>query len=151
MGDNPNTIDINSILELESSDKVFILTRVTSVQMNAITPLEGALVYNTDIKCIYQYDGTNWVSLCDTSPARELSFDPVTNILTISDGNNVDLSPLINDADADPTNEVNLSFRVNGGNLEITDSNGTLSVPLSDIAAQGATGPTGPTGPQGAA
>ncbi|AUC14589.1 hypothetical protein BTO06_05310, partial [Tenacibaculum sp. SZ-18] len=149
VGDNPNVIDVSSLLELESSDKAFVLTRVTTTQMNSMTPLEGAIVYNTEIRCVYQYDGTSWISLCETGGNRELGFDPNTNILTISDGNSVDLSPLIDDNDADPRNEVNLSFRVVGGNLEITDANGTLSVAISDIAAQGATGPTGPQGIQG--
>ncbi len=37
------------------------------------------------------------------------------------------------DADPDPTNEINTAFNVTGGNLNITDSGGTLSVPLSSI------------------
>ena len=44
IGDNPNLIDNSSVLELESIDKAFVLTRVTTAQMNAITPLNGALV-----------------------------------------------------------------------------------------------------------
>ena len=41
IGDNPNLIDNSSVLELESIDKAFVLTRVTTAQMNAITPLNG--------------------------------------------------------------------------------------------------------------
>ncbi len=37
------------------------------------------------------------------------------------------------DLDPDPTNEHNTVFAVNGGNLEITDSGSTLSVPLSSL------------------
>ena len=65
IGDNPNTIDNSSLLELESSDKVLILTRVNDAQMNAITPLTGGMVFNTDQSCIFQYNGSNWESLCD--------------------------------------------------------------------------------------
>ena len=35
--------------------------------------------------------------------------------------------------DGSITNEINTVFQVNGANLEITDSNGTLTVPVSDI------------------
>ena len=64
IGENPQALNSTSLLELESSTRVFVLSRVTQGQMDAITPLAGALVYNTDASCIYQYDGTNWVNLC---------------------------------------------------------------------------------------
>ena len=58
--------------------------------------------------------------------------------LSIEDGNgvSVDLSGLqdgVDDADNDPTNELNSSIGINGTNLEITDNGGTLSVDLSPI------------------
>ncbi len=37
------------------------------------------------------------------------------------------------DLDGDPTNERNTAFAVNAGNLEITDSGGTLTVPLASL------------------
>ncbi len=64
IGDNINTIDEASILELESASKVFVVTRLTTDQMNAITPINGALTYNTDANCLYQYRNNNWESLC---------------------------------------------------------------------------------------
>ena len=66
IGDNPSAIGINSLLELESSDKVFVLNKMTTNQMNAIQPLQGALVYNTDDKCLFMYQGSQWKSLCDS-------------------------------------------------------------------------------------
>jgi len=62
---SPNLIDESSLLELQSADKVFVLTRVNNTQMNGITPLEGAMAYNIDQNCVFQYDGTNWISLCE--------------------------------------------------------------------------------------
>lgn len=66
IGNNPSSIHNASILELESSDKVLVITRVTTTQMNSITPINGAMVYNTDTKCIYYFD-TTWKSLCNAS------------------------------------------------------------------------------------
>ena len=37
------------------------------------------------------------------------------------------------DLDGDPTNELNTTFAVNAGNLEITDNGGTLAVPLTSL------------------
>ena len=38
IGNNPQTINPSSLLELESIDKAFVVSRVTNAQMNAITP-----------------------------------------------------------------------------------------------------------------
>ncbi|UKN00765.1 hypothetical protein K6119_13595 [Paracrocinitomix mangrovi] len=60
--------------------------------------------------------------------------------LSISNGNQVDLSPLqdgVDDADADPMNEYNLSMALVGTNLMITDLGGTLTADLSSIAGGG--------------
>jgi len=64
VGDNIDTIDSSSIMELESSTKVFVVTRLSDTQMNAITPLNGALIYNTDDNCLFQYRDDMWHSLC---------------------------------------------------------------------------------------
>ena len=66
IGDNPSSIHSNSILELESSDKALVISRMSGAQMNAITPLRGALIFNTDDNCVFMYDGTSWRNLCDT-------------------------------------------------------------------------------------
>lgn len=66
IGDNPANIHQNSILELESSDKALVISRMSGTQMNAIIPLRGALVFNTDQNCVFMYDGTSWRSLCNT-------------------------------------------------------------------------------------
>lgn len=63
VGENPSSIHSSSILELESSDKVLVISRMTDTQMNAIQPLRGALVFNTDQNCVFMYDGTSWISL----------------------------------------------------------------------------------------
>ena len=82
VGDNINIIDANSILELESATKVFVVTRVTTAEMNVITPLNGALVYNTDLNCLHQFRSNTWQSLCVNITAGET----VTAILDNNDG-----------------------------------------------------------------
>jgi len=65
IGDNPQAIAPTSVLELESNDRVFVITRINTAQMDAIVPNQGAMVYNTDTQCIHYYDGTTWINLCD--------------------------------------------------------------------------------------
>ncbi|WP_417799584.1 hypothetical protein [Tenacibaculum sp.] len=77
VGENPSSIDSNSILELESPDKVLVISRMTNAQMSAIQPLRGALVFNTDENCVFMYDGSTWRSLC-ASGTRE-SIDVTTS------------------------------------------------------------------------
>ena len=263
IGDNPQTIDPASVLELESTDRVLVITRVNSAQMNAIVPNQGAMVYNTDEQCIFYYDGIAWQNLCagqgleitadalvnsyptiivtengnqrnievlevrgeniadESITESDLGFDSVGSeelqpisvgdeemnydLVTLNDFTNdtgyitaaqvisatagndivdlagayyddsilqnsiaVNAAAIAADLDGDPTNEIeipaggnigqvlstdgagvyswidngaggnptdelNLSFAVNGGNLEITDAGGTLPVPLTDI------------------
>ncbi len=65
IGDNPQNLNPASILELESTNRAFVINRVNTAQMNAIVPLEGAMVYNTDIQCLHYYDGDTWLNLCE--------------------------------------------------------------------------------------
>ena len=78
IGDNPQTLDPGSVLELESSNRALVITRLSSAEMNALTPLAGALVYNLDEECIHYYNGTEWINLCSAS-TLELTNFPIVN------------------------------------------------------------------------
>ncbi|MGV6846674.1 MAG: hypothetical protein ACWA42_11165, partial [Lutibacter sp.] len=135
IGDNPSIINSNSLLELESSNKVFVLNKMNTVQMNSLSPLKGALVYNTDDECIFIFDGNSWKSLCNSgTDDQQISFDSANNLITLENGGTVDLSKFVetnttlvynndgtytytnesgnttvinvNDADSDATNEL---------------------------------------------
>ncbi len=80
IGENLQVLDGASILELESTSRALVLTRVNQAQMSAITPLHGALVYNTDAECIFVFDGTAWKSLCGARMAvTTSSMAPIVN------------------------------------------------------------------------
>ena len=65
IGENSETIHPASLLELESTDQVLVITRVTTPQMEAITPANGALVYNTEESCLFYFNGQRWINLCE--------------------------------------------------------------------------------------
>ncbi|MER3318712.1 MAG: hypothetical protein RIB79_10520 [Allomuricauda sp.] len=65
IGNNPQNLNPASVLELESTTRALVITRVTDAQMNLINPLEGAVVYNTDQECLHYYNGNDWVNICE--------------------------------------------------------------------------------------
>jgi hypothetical protein len=79
IGNNPQTIDASSLLELESIDKALVITRVSTAQMEAIIPSAGAIVYNTDELCINYYDGTEWINICDAFGALDITSTAIEN------------------------------------------------------------------------
>ncbi len=88
IGDNPGIIDPTSILELESSSKALVITRVTDIEMQAMNPLEGALIYNEDEACIFYFNGINWINLCQGGSTGGGAWGSITGDLA----NQTDLS-----------------------------------------------------------
>ncbi|MBQ4916128.1 hypothetical protein J8L85_16865, partial [Maribacter sp. MMG018] len=78
IGDNPQNIDGASVLELESNSRVLVITKATTAEMEAITPLRGGMVYNTDTECIHYFDGTQWINLCD-AVSFDITSDAIVN------------------------------------------------------------------------
>ncbi|WP_411032233.1 hypothetical protein, partial [Spongiimicrobium sp. 3-5] len=126
IGDNPQTIDAASVLELESGNRVLVITRASTVQMNNIAPLAGGMVYNTDTQCIHYYDGAQWLNLCEAS-----------NISLVDNGNNTYTFTDAANNTTDVINTTNASLSIVSGDLVLTDSdNNTVSTPLAQINTQ---------------
>jgi hypothetical protein len=53
--------------------------------------------------------------------SRTLTFNTGTNMLSVSGGNSIDLTPLKNDADSDPANELISNIALQGSELVITE------------------------------
>ena len=80
IGDNPQNIDAASVLELESSNRVLVITRVNTAEMEAIVPQRGGLVYNTDAECVHYYDGAQWVNLCGNIDGISFTNEHLVNV-----------------------------------------------------------------------
>jgi len=62
VGIGTTTPDASSALDITATDKGFLMPRMTTVQRTAIaSPVMGLLVYDTDTKSIWSFDGTVWV------------------------------------------------------------------------------------------
>ncbi|MGB5172409.1 MAG: hypothetical protein WBN69_13330, partial [Eudoraea sp.] len=116
------TIEDGSTLNLNVDDA----DADASNEVNTAFAVNGANLELTDS------DGTLSVALADLgSDDQILSTSGAAGNIQIENGNTLNLN--VDDADADASNEVNTAFAVNGANLELTDSDGTLSVALADL------------------
>jgi hypothetical protein len=89
IGDNVENVNSSSILELESTDKGLLITRLTTEQVEAIqNPAAGLLIYNTDLNLLQVNIGTEtapqWYNIAITH---------------IDDNKNAVLLPVGTDAD----------------------------------------------------
>ncbi|MFN8309672.1 MAG: tail fiber domain-containing protein [Chitinophagales bacterium] len=62
--------DASALLDLTSSQKGFLVPRVTTAQRNAIvSPANGLLVYDLNLNCFFYYNSSvpGWISLCQSA------------------------------------------------------------------------------------
>ncbi len=140
IGDNINTIDATSIMELESASKVFVVTRVTTIQMNGITPLNGALVYNTDDDCLFQFNDGSWSSLCVNVSAGET----VTALIDNGNGtftytNEAGTDVTISQASLQNNGDSTYSFMNSGGSITIIDTHAVSNNYTNGVSGLSAT------------
>lgn len=100
--------DPSALLELESDTQGMLTPRMTTVQRNAITsPAEGLLVFDTDLKSFYVFNGssweeiestdnpgakkTGWVALTDANSSYNLSYVAATDLDDYSNYTHIDL------------------------------------------------------------
>ena len=60
--------DSSSILDIKSSSKGLLIPRMLTAQRNAIaTPALGLMVYDTDTKSVWSFNGTGWINSTTSS------------------------------------------------------------------------------------
>ena len=81
MGNNPNSINAASLLELESTTKGLLIPRMTTAQRDAITsPPNGLQIYNTTTNKTECYRLTQWESVNFENPLEN-----IVNVYSLSD------------------------------------------------------------------
>ena len=143
--------DQSAKLHIESNDQGLLIPQISIGNVNnaapVTTPATGLLVWNTNNAVIggsgngfYYWTGTQWLRLSTSSGTDDQNLTGATlagNNLTITIENgaptSVDLSSLVNDADAVIGNEYNTAFALSGRNLTITDGGGARTVDLSSL------------------
>jgi trimeric autotransporter adhesin len=123
----PNT---KAVLDLEANDKGFLAPRLSTANRLNIAPAAteaGLLVFDTDLSVYFYWDGTQWINFPGVGGLNTaFTFDNQTNTLSITDAGGT-LSTIlnidVNDADSDPTNEIQtLSLSNNILNLSISNN-----------------------------
>lgn len=67
VGIGTQTPHASALLDISSTGKGFLLPRMTSEQRSVVpTPATGLLVYDTDVKSLFQYNGSGWVNVSPT-------------------------------------------------------------------------------------
>jgi hypothetical protein len=85
IGDNANTINSSSMLELESTNKALLITRVAST--TAVTsPINGMVVYDISSSCIKAYQGGVWSGCLGIGGTTEGLYASVSTSQTIFSG-----------------------------------------------------------------
>lgn len=57
--------DGSAMLEVKSSDKGVLPPRLSTPLMKAIeSPVSGLMIYNTDEKCLFYFEGIYWINMC---------------------------------------------------------------------------------------
>ena len=115
VGIGTSTPNSQAILEIESEDKGILISRLTTIARNALGGAltgneDGMLVYDKDLTAFYYWDGPNlqWVQVGGGTNTDNQTLTLTGNTLSISGGNNVTLIDNVDDADNDPTNEIEL-------------------------------------------
>lgn len=130
-------IMIPSIVNALVEDLMLQISSGTQAEINSIVnPTVGLVVFNTDDQKLYTYNGTQWNAIeGDKQNITDSNLTGTTLTIGIQNGTaqSVDLSSLVNDADADSTNELLTSATLNGADLELVDAGGTKTVDLSDF------------------
>ncbi|MFC2138060.1 tail fiber domain-containing protein [Bacteroidota bacterium] len=145
-----STLDISSAddqqLSYNAIDKELSLENGGAVDLSGLSidddadpnnELVHAISLNGNNLQIHDAGGVKIVDLSDLSlesvDDQQLSYDPQSKTLTLEDGGMVNLSSLINDADADASNELIYSVSLDGNDLEIEDASGVKVVDLSTL------------------
>ena len=154
IGDTIDTIHENSLLELESTSKVLVLSRMNTSQMSAINPLRGGLLYNTDNDSIYVFNGNAWRNVTNTL-AQSGTFSFIDNnngsfTINYSDGTSFTSQDLTGPKGDAGTNGINGTQGPKGdkGYAGTNGIDGTQG-PKGDKGDAGANGIDGAQGPKG--
>ncbi|MFK7798363.1 MAG: tail fiber domain-containing protein [Aureispira sp.] len=143
--------DQSAKLHIESNDQGLLIPQISIGNVNNTAPVTapavGLLVWNTNNAVVggggdgfYYWTGTQWSRLSTSSGTDDQNLTGATlagNNLTITIENGapttVNLSSLVNDADAVIGNEYNTAFALSGRNLTLTDGGGARTVNLSSL------------------
>ena len=134
MGDNPQTINPYSILEIESTEQGILIPRLTTFQRDHAFEKNipnALMIFNRDKNCLELYltDQNNWMCIQNQTINKTLKLELEDTLLSLENGTQVDLSPFL-----DNTDQQQLSL--NGNVLELEGGGSIDLEPLFEVNDQ---------------
>jgi len=115
-----------------TEDLVLQIQTGTQTEITGMSsPVIGYTVYNTDDNKIYVYDGTSWIATAnDQQSITGSGLSGTTLTVGISNGNSdsIDLSTLVEDADANVSNELQ-TLSISGQEISLSNGGGSVTIP----------------------
>jgi hypothetical protein len=137
VGDNSTTVDVRSLLELESTNKALWLPRLTTTQRDAQTGWKaGMFIYNNTDSCVQMFNGTIWNCLAKgNGTAWQLLGNAGTNsaINFIGTTDDVDVVFKRNNVKAGLLNNNSTAFGVNALNSYTTLGSNNTAIGNSSL------------------
>ncbi|MGJ8732757.1 MAG: beta strand repeat-containing protein [Cellulophaga sp.] len=131
IGENPQNLHFNSVLELESTSKALVVTRLSTLQMDAITPLNGAVIYNTDTSCLHYFNGTEWINLCEAENAADINLvDNGDDTYTFTNAAGDDITFETPAFTSNHTGSFGATF---SSGIKITDDGNTVNIEVDQV------------------
>lgn len=99
IGINTASPNSSAMLDVSSTSMGFLMPRLTTIQMNAIsTPATGLQIYNTNENAVYVYYSSAWHKVTDvdyiTSTLGSVGWDITYDSLVREQGNDIDIKSL---------------------------------------------------------
>ena len=125
MNHNGAAPDASAILDVQSNQKGVLIPRMSQAQRDAITaPATGLLIYQTNVSSgFYYYNGTGWQEIGDGVQELPAGGNSGDILQTDGSGSYAWVADQVDDADADPTNEIEIP---NGGTISTTTRDDAL-------------------------
>ncbi|WP_298115580.1 hypothetical protein [Flavobacterium sp.] len=94
IGDNPTTINPSSALEVESTNKALLITRVDNTSL-VTNPVNGMMVYDKSSQCIRSFENGKWSTCLTAEPSViDVSCAILNTIYTAKSTNEISTKPI---------------------------------------------------------
>ncbi|MDZ4847128.1 MAG: hypothetical protein SH857_16465, partial [Chitinophagales bacterium] len=130
-GQNLSNVKVGNSVTINISGGLGTTFSVADTDSDPANELQSLSVTNDTLRISGVNSPVNLAPYKDNTDAQTLTFNAGT--LSIAGGNSVVIPDNVNDADANPSNELNTSANLVGTQLNITDAGGTISVNLSSL------------------
>jgi hypothetical protein len=131
--DNQQLTITGQELSIQNGNTVILPDRVDDADHDPANEIQELSLTGDELSLTLDASPVDLAKYLDNTDNQNLSIDG--HLLTIANGNTVQLPDSVNDADHDPTNELITNILLNGTQLEITEAGVIKAVDLEDLSS----------------